>query len=226
MAALFTELLPLILGAVLAPLWIIIVLLLLASSRGVLKASAFVLGMTATRLAQGLVFGIILGEAVAATADDNGKSPIVATLLLVVGILLLIAAFYKWRKQPDPDDPPPKWIESLDQATPARALGLGALMVAVGPKLWVFTLSAIGVIAETGLVQRGGVIAYLIYILLAQILLIVAILVVVIAPQGSRAFLQQTIDWLNANNRPISIAASLIFGIYFALDGLQGLLGV
>lgn len=226
MTSLLVELVPLILGAALAPLWIIIVLLMLASPRGVVKASAFVLGMTAVRLVQGLVFGIILGGAAADTADSSGKSPIVATLLLVVGILLLVAAFVKWRKEPDPDDPPPKWMASIDEATPLRSLGIGATMIAVGPKLWVFTLSAIAVISVAGLGQRGGTVAYLLYILFAQSLLLLAILTVIVAPQGSRAVLQRAITWLTANNRPISIGASLIFGIYFALDGARGLMGL
>lgn len=224
MTSVLGQLLPLILGAALAPLWVIIVLLMLASPGGVVKAGGFVLGITFTRLMQGLLFGAVLSASSGAKAESGGKSPVVSTLLLVVGILLLIAAFRKWRKEDDPDDPPPKWMQSIDQTTPLKALGLGALMVAVGPKLWVFTLSALGVINEAGLEQGDAIVAYLTYILLAQSLLILAILISAIAPQGSRALLKRAIDWLTAYNRPISITVALIFGLLFAWDGLQGLL--
>lgn len=224
MTSVFGQLLPLILGAALAPLWVIIVLLMLANPGGLVKATAFVLGMTLTRLAQGVIFGAVLGASSAAKADDGGKSAVVSTLLLVIGILLLVAAYHKWRKEEDPDDPPPKWIQSIDQMTPLKALGLGALMVAVGPKLWVFTLSALGVISAAELELGGGIAAYLTYIVLAQILLILAILVSAIAPRRSRTILQRATAWLKDYNRPISIAASLIFGLYFTWDGLQGLL--
>jgi hypothetical protein len=60
LAPILVQLLPLILGAVLALLWIVLVLLLLASPRGLAKAAAFVGGMTLTRLVQGIVFGAIL----------------------------------------------------------------------------------------------------------------------------------------------------------------------
>ncbi|HMQ33027.1 MAG TPA: GAP family protein [Chloroflexaceae bacterium] len=221
MAPLFGELLPMILGNVLAPLWLIIVLLLLARPGGVVKAAAFVLGMTVVRVAQGVLFGAVLASG---ASEDNGGSPVVATLKLLLGILLLIAAFKKWRKEEDPDDPPPKWMQSLDQTTALKALGLGALGVAVGPKLWAFTLSALAVISAAELDWAGAITAYAAYIVFAQILLILAILVSAVAPQASRAFLQRAIAWLTAYNRPISVTVALVFGLLFTWGGVSGLL--
>lgn len=221
MTSLIGALLPVILGNILAPLWLIIVLLLLASPGGVVKAAAFVLGMTLTRVAQGVLFGAVL----AASSDGTaGGSPVAATLNLLLGILLLIAAFKKWRKEEDPDDPPPKWMQSLDQTTALKALGLGALGMAVGPKLWAFTLTALALINDAGLDRAGAIIAYAGYIFFAQILLILAIVIAVVAPQGSRALLRRAIDWLTTYNRPISIAVALVFGLLFTWGGVSGLL--
>jgi hypothetical protein len=222
MSPLLGELLPMILGNVLAPLWLIIVLLLLASPGGIVKASAFVLGMTLTRVAQGLLFGAVL----AASPDNTvgGSSPVVATMKLLLGILLLIAAYKKWRKETDPDDPPPNWMQSIDQTSALRALGLGALGIAVGPKLWAFTLSALAIINDAELDRAGATIAYALYIVCAQILLIAAILIAVVAPQGSRLLLQRAIDWLTTYNRPISITVALVFGLLFTWGGVSGLL--
>lgn len=223
MTSLFGELLPLILGNVLAPLWLIIVLLLLASPGGIMKAFAFVLGMTLTRVAQGAIFGVILARGVTL---GGGGSPVAATLKLLLGILLLIAAFKKWRKEEDPDEPPPKWMQSLNQTTALKALGMGALGIAVGPKLWAFTLSALAVINAAELGRTGAISAYAAYIFFAQILLILAILVSVVARQGSRALLDRAIDWLTTYNRPISMVVALVFGLLFTWDGVSGLLGL
>ncbi|MBP1467224.1 GAP family protein [Candidatus Chloroploca sp. M-50] len=222
MNALFGELLPMILGNVLAPIWLIIVLLLLASPGGLLKAAAFVLGMTFIRVAQGLLFGALL----AASSDDAaGESGLVAaTLKLILGILLLIASFKKWRKEEDPDEPPPKWIQSLDQTTALKAFGLGALGIAIGPKLWAFTLSALAIINGAEIDQTSAIIAYAAYIFFAQILLILAVLFVAVAPKRSRAFLQRATAWLTTYNRPISITAALVFGLLFTWDGVNGFL--
>ncbi len=157
------------------------------------------------------------------SADDG--APVAATLKLVLGILLLIAAFRKWRKEEDPDEPPPKWMQSLDQTTALRALGLGALGIAVGPKLWAFTLSALAIINEAQLDRTSAIITYTAYVFFAQILLILAILVSTVARQGSRAFLQRAIDWLTTYNRPISITVALVFGLLFTWNGVSGLLG-
>jgi hypothetical protein len=140
--------------------------------------------------------------------------------------LLLIAAFKKWRKEEDPDEPPPKWMQSLDQTTALKAFGLGAMGIAVGPKLWAFTLSALAVINQAELDRTGAIIAYAAYIVFAQILLILAILISVVAPQGSRAFLQRAIEWLTTYNRPITVTVALVFGLLFTRDGVSGLLGL
>jgi Sap, sulfolipid-1-addressing protein len=224
MTSVVVDLIPMILGAMLAPVWIIIVLLMLASPGGPLKAGAFVLGMTLTRLLQGVLFGTIIGASSDAEAADGGKSPFVSTLLLVVGILLLVAAYRKWAKDADPDEPPPKWMQSIEQLAPLKALGMGALLVAIAVKLWVFTLSAIGVISAAELGLTAGAVAYLIYIALAQLPLIVAVVAYSAAPAAMGPVLKRAIDWLMDNNRPISIAVSLIFGIYFTWTGISSLL--
>ncbi len=222
MFPLFGELLPMILGNILAPLWLIIVLLLLASPNGLLKASAFVLGMTLTRVAQGVLFGLVLGSSDKAAEGDG---LVAATLKLVLGILLLIAAFKKWRKEEDPDEPPPKWMQSLEQATPLKVLGIGALGIAIGAKLWAFTLSALAVINEAGLDRTDAIIAYAAYIFFAQILLILALLFAAVAPKQSQSVLQRANTWLTTYNRPISITVSLIFGLLFTWNGVSAFLG-
>jgi hypothetical protein len=222
MSSLLGELLPMILGNILAPIWLIIVLILLASPNGVLKASAFVLGMSLTRIAQGVLFGALLANSADQSAD--GGKPVTSTLKLMLGILLLIAAYKKWRKEEDPDEPPPQWMQSLAQTTALKALGMGALGIAIGAKLWAFTLSALAAINEAQLASSDAIIAYAAYIFFAQILLILAILISVVAPRRSRLLLQRAIEWLTTYNRPISIVVALVFGVLFAWDGVSGLL--
>ena len=100
METLLVALLPYIIGSALLPLQITINILLLKSPRqGLLKASAYLAGMTTVRLLQGWIFGLILLNSSAASSEPGGKSPIVLTLLLVLGILLLITAYREWRHE-------------------------------------------------------------------------------------------------------------------------------
>lgn len=218
------SLLPFILGSALVPLQIIIVILLLTGEKqGTLKAIAFILGMTLARLAQGVLFGLILTGGSGDPADAAaGSGWVNSTLLMILGILLLSTAYKQWRKEPDPDAPPPRWMRMIDSITPARALLLGAGFILIAAKLWVFTLGAISVITEAQLGQRDGVVAFLWYILLAQSLLIIPILIRILLPGRAGEWLGAFGGWLERNNRPIVIVVSLVFGALFLYQGARG----
>ena len=228
MGTTFVSLVPLIIGSALVPIQIIIDILLLKSPRqGLLKAAAYVGGMTTLRLLQGLIFGLILtNSAASSTEEGGGKSPIVLTLLLVLGVFLLITAYRVWRKEDDPDAPPPKWLTMIDSLTPLKAFGIGFGMLLIGAKFWVFTLGAIGVIDQAQLGQPSSTVAYLLFVLLAELLLLLPILIRVIIPKQSITLLEQISAWLTHYNRPIMILVSLIFGLLFLYQGASGLLNM
>ena len=145
-------------------------------------------------------------------------------MLIVLGILLLITAYKQWRNEDDPDGPPPKWLVMLDTLTPLKALGMGAGLVLISGKLWVFTLSAIAVIEEAQLGQPSSTVAFLMFLLLAQSLLLFAILIRVIIPEQSKSILVSISAWLTRYNRPIVMVVSLVFGLLFFVQGVSGLL--
>jgi putative Mn2+ efflux pump MntP len=217
------QLLPVILGATLVPLYPIVVLLLLQSQGGLRKATAFIFGAVAVRLAQGILFGLVFAAATEAY-PEYGPKIIASTLLVVIGILLLIAAFKKWRKQDDPDEPPPRWMAAVTGLSALRAVAAGALLIAISVKQWVFTLTAIDVIAGAKLGTAAGVAVYLIYTLATQVLVLLPILAYAVAPQQSARPLKAAQAWLERNNRVIMIAVSLFFGVYFLYKGIGGLI--
>lgn len=224
MGNVLVELLPVIVGAAVVPLYPIVVLLLLQSQSGLHKAVAFVSGVVAVRLVQGVLFGLLLGAAMADSSEE-GQRLIASTLLLVVGILLLVAAFKKWRKEVDPDEPPPKWMTGISSLSAPRAVGMGALYVIIAVKQWVFTLSAIGIIAEAELGQAAGTALYLLFVLATQVLVLPPILAYAVAPARAAAPLQAAQAWLERHNRVIVVTVSLVFGLWFSYKGIVGLLG-
>jgi hypothetical protein len=224
MDILLADLLPLIVASAVLPLWIILTLLLLRGQGGVAKAAAFAAGAMGVRVVQGIVFGAIFSA-----AEDAGgaeESAIIAsTLLLVVGILLLITAIKKWRKEDDPDAPPPKWMTTLGGLSALKAFGMGALLMAIAIKQWVFTLSAIAVIDEAQLSQAGSVLSYLFFVVAAQSLVLAPVIIAAVAPAQSAKLLNSALSWLERNNRVITIAVSSIFGVWFLWKGITGLFG-
>jgi threonine/homoserine/homoserine lactone efflux protein len=197
------------------------IILAVTLKQGLAKAIYLVAGMTVVRFFQGVIFGLILSPR---PGETSGKSTVVSTLLIVLGILLLITAYKTWRNEDDPDDPPPKWLVILDTLTPLKAFGIGVGLVLISGKFWVFTLSAIGVIEEAQLGQPSSTVAFLFFILLAQSLLLIAIIVRVIIPEQSKSIMEAISAWLTRYNRRIVMVVSLVFGLLFFVQGASGLL--
>jgi hypothetical protein len=213
------ELLMVSIGAAVMPLWLIMALLLLPGEGGLGKAAAFAAGAAAMRLLQGVLFGMVFSGVPA----GDGRGALVSTLLLVLGLLLLSVAYRKWRKEEDPDESP-KWMSKLSGMSLPKAFGAGALLMLIAMKHWVFTLSAIGVIeaAQPGLAT--AVLAYLGFVLLAQVLLLLPIAAYALAPAPTGKLLSTADRFLQRHNRTISIAISLIFGAWFLWQGVTGML--
>jgi hypothetical protein len=223
-SAVLVELLPLLVGAAVVPVPIIIVLLLLGKPGGLLKAAAFLGGAIGVRLAQGIVFGAVFASDRAATSEIGGNL-IFSTLLIVLGVMLWIAAFKKWAKEDDPDEPSPRWMTAVGGLSAPKAFGMGAALVALSAKQWVFTLSAITAICQARLDRPASIGLYLVFVLAAQAFGLVAALAYAVAPGPAGRALGRTEQWLERNNRPILVAVSLAFGLYFLVKGTASLAG-
>ncbi len=225
MSDVFVDLIPLILGATLAPVFPIIVLLLLQSERGLGKAIAFVVGAVTVRLLQGVLFGLVFRSAVEAESAA-GLQLIAPTLLTVVGVLLLVAGVKKVRKEDDGEDSEPKWMSRLSDLTVLKAAGGGALIMLVAVKQWVFTLSALAVIEEAQPGLTAGVALYLLFVVATQALVLPPIIAFAVAPEQSAKPLTAAQGWLQRHNRVIMIVVSFVFGAWFLFKGVSGLLAV
>ena len=97
MGSIIVGLLPLIVGAAVVPIWIIMVLLLLSDKGGLLKVRVCQRRNRPTSCTGHPLWLRLPCDA--AASGDEGASLIVWSLLLVVGILMLITAFKQWRKE-------------------------------------------------------------------------------------------------------------------------------
>lgn len=222
MTDLWTTLIPLVVGSAILPIQIAITILLLRSGSGRIAAMAWVAGMTVVRLAQGIVFGLVLGMADTAASDPAGPGLIASTLLLIVGILFLVTAAKHLLRQSDEDAPAPRWMAMVEAADPSRAFLLGAGVVGTSAKLWAFTLGAIGAIVEADLGQASATLAFLAFVVAAESVHLVAIGITFVAPDRSVALLDTVSEALQRHNRVIMIALGLVFGTWFLLKALRG----
>jgi hypothetical protein len=218
-----SDLLPYILGIAIVPVQLIIMLLFLKNPQsGLAKGILFLVGITTTRLLQGIIFGLVLNFGASADSQ-NGKGPIISTLLLVLGIMLLITAYKKIKKEPDPYSDPPKWMSAIESATNTKAFVFGLQLPLISPKLWVFILGAIGTISAAQLGQPISFYTFIVFVLLAQSLMTLLVLIRLLLPKHASSVINSASSWLANHNRIIVIVISLIFGVYFLYQGFYGL---
>jgi Sap, sulfolipid-1-addressing protein len=218
----WSALVPLIVASALVPVQIVVTILLLQSTGGSGAAIAFAAGMTAVRLAQGVVFGLILSSS-EVESTSQGSAAIASTLLVVVAVLLLVMALRQLLADDDPDATPPRWMQATASMTPGPAFLLGAGLLAISAKFWVFTLSAIAAIGEADLGRSGSVAAFLVFVVLAVGVQLVLIGVTVVTPDRSEVLLDRVAVWLNRHNRVLVVVIGLVFGVWFLVKGLDGL---
>lgn len=223
MPTLALELVPLAIASALIPLPLIITVLLLRSKAGTAAGMAWVGGQIAARIVQGLLIALLLDSAYGAAGDDAKKGPVIATLLIVLGVLFYVLAARKALHAPDDDQPPPQWMTSLEAAPPERAFLLGSGLMVISVKFWVFTLGATGAIANAGLDLGASVAAYLAWVLGAVSVQIALVLAALVVPSRADVLLARVGDLLERYSRPLLIAVGLIFGTVFLTEGLAGL---
>ena len=223
MASIITSLIPFIIGSAFVPSQIIIIILLLTGKeRGLLKAILLVLGITLARLVQGVLFALAFTGGSGDPVDIAHGAPWVkSTALVLLGILLLAAAYKQWANEPDPDAPPPKWMKMFDDLTFVRAFLFGAGLVLISANLWFFTLSALSVIGAAQLGQHDSTIAFLWFVLLAQLLLIIPILIRIFRPSKAGQWLGAFSAWLQGHYRVMAMIGSLLFGLFFLYEGVK-----
>ena len=104
-----------------------------------------------------------------------------------------------------------------------RAFLLGAGLLVVNAKFWVFTLGAISAIEEGDLGRSASIATFLAFVVLVIAPQLLALGLAVVAPTRSSSLLDDVADWLQRNNRAIVVVVSLVFGTWFLAKALTGL---
>ena len=180
---------------------------------------------TLVRLIQGLLFALLLpGDTIAAGTDGaKSSTPVEAGILIVLAVLLYATAVQQALAEEDPDAPPPKWMATAQSMSAPRALLVGMGLVLIGAKAWIFSLSVVGAVRESGVSARAGVLTFLAYAVLSVVIPLLLIGVRLVVPARSSRLLSSAEVWLKRHQARIVITLSLVFGTWFLLTGLSWL---
>ena len=110
----------------------------------------------------------------------------------------------------------------LTSATPAKAFLIGAGVITVSVKAWVFTFAAIGVIGDANLSRPANIGSYVVFVALAASVNLLIVGVAAIFPQRSSGPLDRVLRWLQSHDRALVIGVGLIFGVWFGIKALRG----
>ena len=226
MTELILSLIPLAVAAALQPPQVIALVVLLQTRRGAANALAYIVGMIVFRLLLGGIFWVLISN-VEETVEARGGnfSLLVGTFILVLGILMLVHALRRGFSAHDEDEATASWLDKLVNVTPLRAALVGISFLALDPKDWLVDISVINLIADADLSGPKSLLAFLTYILMAQSLLLIPLILSFALPHRAQGGLAKLTAWMRRQQRAIEIVFALIFGLLFLYTGLD-LLGI
>ena len=226
MTELILSLIPLAIAAALQPPQVIALVVLLQTKRGVVNGLTYIFGMIAFRLLIGGIFWVLISNVEETVETSGGNfSLLVGTVLLVLGILMLVNALRRGFSKHGEDEAAASWLNKLQDVTPVRAALVGVAFLALDPKDWLVDISAINLIADADLIGLQSLLVFLVYILMAQSLLLIPLILSIFLPQRTQSGLSRFTTWMKRHERTIEIVFALIFGLLFLQIGLE-LLGI
>jgi hypothetical protein len=219
MVALLAQILPIGLLLALGPTRIMSTILLLTSAHPMRNALAFLAGVASLYLAVGSITLLFFGRTI---SDLNSGTIIIDAILIISGLFLLILAARSFFLSPDPDAPPPGWMQRVTSLSAGHAFLFGVLL-ACSIRYLLILLSGVTLIYETVASPIQGAIALVVLVALALLWQIILVSLYAANSKRARKQLSTLMDWFNQHNRIIMTALFLILGVIFLFKGVRGL---
>jgi len=214
-------LLPLAIGVALSPIPIIAVILMLGTPRAKTNGPAFAVGWVLGLVAVSVAIVLLTGG-----ADDADSAAADGTHVgkIVLGVVLIAMAGRQWRKRPKPGEEPPmpKWMAATDHFTGGKSLGLGVLLSGVNPKNLLLTAAAAASIAEAGLSGGETATAIAVFVVVASITVVGAVLFYLLAPDNAKGPLATVKQFMADHNAVIMMVILLLLGAKILGEGIGG----
>jgi len=197
---------------------ITLVILLLISARGWKNGLAYMLGYYISYSILGV--SIILAGYEITENNTQGSGIAVSVIMIVLGTLLLYLAIRNWRKPINESSSQPKIFSIVDQITPAKAFGFGALVTVINFKNLALFVSALSVVIISNLRVMEKIIVTLSVAFVFCLSVIIPVFIYVAFPQRANRVLSGIKQTFEIHSRPIGIWLPLIFGGIFLIRGI------
>ena len=203
-------------GGSVAPPLLLLTILFLSSKRPLSNASALALGYFTTCAVIGIL-GLVLFGGAESTVSTVGR-----TISATIGALLIVLGIRRLIYSPDPDAPPPRWMESINSMSPPRAFGFGMALFPLQVKNLAVFVACLNLIIASSLGPQGSIAALMIVLVIFVIPVVALIGLYAAAPQRASTTLGSLQAWIGNNNRAVTVVLCLVFGTSFLFLGLLG----
>ncbi|MFD7416257.1 GAP family protein [Kitasatospora purpeofusca] len=211
------EVVPLALGIALSPVPVVPAIFLLFTPRPRAAAGMFLAGWVA-----GILLVASALAALAVFVEAREETPTWASWARTgLGAVLLLAAARQWRSGAAKGTP--GWMRTLTDATPAKALRLGALLSGVNPKVVLLSAAAGLTIGAAELGSARTVVAVAVFTAVAATTVALPLLLHLVAGERVLTPLGRARSWLELHNSAVTAVVLAVIGVLLVLDGVSGL---
>jgi threonine/homoserine/homoserine lactone efflux protein len=216
------QMLPAAVGVAISPVPIVAVVLMLATPRARTNGPAFLAGWL---LGLGVLGAILL--TISNHLDptsSSGPATWVSVVKLLAGLLLLYLALRQWQGRPRGGAVPaePKWMAAVDDFTPVKSAGTGAVLSTANPKNFLLGLAGVEAIAGAGISDGEEAIAWLVFILIGSLGVIAPLAVYFGLGARSQQILEDLRGWMTQNSAVIMTVLLLVIGVKLVGDAISG----
>jgi threonine/homoserine/homoserine lactone efflux protein len=218
MLPVIVKMMPFALGTI-TPTMIALIVLFLTSTQGMAKSISFILGKYIVYV----LFGILCLYLADYISSSNSlhSSSLTVIFFLIFGLLLIVLAIRTYFGEDDPDTPPPKFMEILDQLGPLKLFGLGIAICFVQPRFILLILAGASIITDARLSAPEDFIAILVLALLMVWVMLVPVIVFLVMGKQRNDAMKSMRDWLVHHQRIINVVVMAFFGILMIFLGLS-----
>ena len=216
------DMLPAAVGVAISPIPIIAVVLMLVSPRGRQNGPAYLLGQIVGVATAGAIVLLLAGSV--GSTDDGEPAAWTSWLKLVLGLGLLLLAGKQWRERPRGDEPAtPKWMDTIDSFTPAKAVGAGFVLSALNPKNLILTIAGMAAIVSVDLPADEQAAALAVFVVIGSLGVAIPVVLFFALGERSRPLLGRLKEWMARNNAVIMAVLLLVIGVKLIGDAIAGL---
>ncbi len=215
------DIVPYAVPVAMSPLPIIATLMLLLAPSGTRGGLCFLVGRVAALAVLTLLVALLAEPLIGAPEAPERAG----WLRIGLGVLVMAAGMVLWQRRPRAGATValPKWMRSVERATPATALGLGALLTAANLKELAFVLGAGMILGSAAPPLAQAATLAVVFAGLAGLGVALPVVWALAAGDGARKPLTAGRDWLARNNAIIGAAVLLLVGAMLVGSGIESL---